>query len=622
MDPAKSWASGKKSFGTWLFLIALAMATGIASCSDGTTEPPEEDPEEPGPDATEVFPGLTVSDAESAATGGALAAANEEVTYVSACPGTFTDADEVTITNLASGESKTVPLVDGGFDPVTLEAEPGDELEILVHHRDGSTSRYLTRVPARKRPRVVRTVPPKDATDVVLSASVLVVFSEPVDGSTVTAETILLQLNGEPVDGTLTLSDDGVMAELIPAESLLLGGSYTLVISTGVLDLQGDALEEELQVTFTTETYTETYMASVGAGWWHTCALTVDGSAYCWAANWWGQLGRPASDEWQPPFPALTSLKFASLGLGSGHTCGVTVSGQAYCWGWNDYGRLGDGTQTHRSRPVPVSGGFSFVSLTAGYEHTCGLTTAGAAYCWGGNAVGQLGTTNDFSLVPVPVSGGLTFTSLNASGGFNHTCGLTAGGAAYCWGMNSRYQLGSTTVGNCISYCSRTPVPVSGGLSFTSLTAGYEHTCGLTASGAAYCWGSNDAGQLGVDELANFNASPVAVQGGHSFVSIVAGMNHTCGVTSGGETYCWGTNATGQLGIGGVGDRFSQPSKVFGGHTFHTLAMWADHTCGVSSEGDVYCWGSNDAGQLGYPSSELSESAVPLRVQSLPSGSE
>jgi hypothetical protein len=229
--------------------MGLATAASLTGCEGSTTQP--EDEQEP--DATALFPGLTVSDADGAGAGTALAAGTAGVTYVSACPGTFSDADDLTITNLANGKSKTVPLVGGGFDPVALEAEPGDELEILVHHNDGSTSRYLTRVPARKRPRVVRTVPPKDATDVVLSASILAVFSEPVDPSTVTAGNLRLLLEGEHVAGTIVLSDDGLRAEFTPTDPLQSARIHTLVITTSVRDLDGDPLEEEVQTTFTTE---------------------------------------------------------------------------------------------------------------------------------------------------------------------------------------------------------------------------------------------------------------------------------------------------------------------------------------------------------------------------------
>ena len=249
-DSADNANREKKNVGLWLLLLGVA-AAGLVSCDGGST-PSENDQE---PDATEIFPGFTVSDAEEAS--GTLMANAEGVAYVSASPGTFSDADRVTLTNLATGESQTLPLVEGGFDPVPLKAQPGDEIEIIVHHNDGSTSRHLTRVPKRKRPRVVRTMPPKDATDVVLSASVMVVFSEPVDPSTVTTENVRLETNGAPVAGTLTVNGDGLWAVFMPDEPLNSLSTYTLVVSTAVLDLEGDPLEEEVVATFKTQSSLE-----------------------------------------------------------------------------------------------------------------------------------------------------------------------------------------------------------------------------------------------------------------------------------------------------------------------------------------------------------------------------
>ncbi|MHB2034510.1 MAG: Ig-like domain-containing protein, partial [Gemmatimonadaceae bacterium] len=110
----------------------------------------------------------------------------------------------------------------------------------------------------------------------------------------------------------------------------------------------------------------------------------------------------------------------------------------------------------------------SVAAVTAGFSHTCGLVAGGVAYCWGSNARGQLGVDSTAqSVFPQPVSGGFTFASLAL--GFSHSCGLTAAGAAYCWGDNESGELGNTTSGT----SSSTPVPVAGGLSFAMLSAGY-----------------------------------------------------------------------------------------------------------------------------------------------------
>ena len=108
-------------------------------------------------------------------------------------------------------------------------------------------------------------------------------------------------------------------------------------------------------------------------------------------------------------------------------------------------GQIGDGTKTLRSRPVPVGGGLSFRTVSAGFQQTCGVTAGGLAYCWGDNARGQLGDgTKTQRSRPVPVAGGMRFHAVS-TGPVTHSCGVTTEGAAYCWGFNGRGQLGDGT---------------------------------------------------------------------------------------------------------------------------------------------------------------------------------
>jgi len=187
----------------------------------------------------------------------------------------------------------------------------------------------------------------------------------------------------------------------------------------------------------------------------------------------------------------------ATVDAGASHSCALRASGQAYCWGYNGNGRLGDGTTTRRLVPTPVAGGLTFASLSAGAVHTCGVATSGAAYCWGYNGDGELGDgTTTQQLVPNAVAGGLTFASVNAGAGQSlntaYTCGVTSSGAAYCWGTNFYGQLGDGTTTQRL-----VPNTVAGGLTFADVRAGGNHTCGVTTSGAAYCWGLNGNGELG-----------------------------------------------------------------------------------------------------------------------------
>ena len=343
---------------------------------------------------------------------------------------------------------------------------------------------------------------------------------------------------------------------------------------------------------------------SLVAGWFHTCGLVSGGTAYCWGWNEYGQLGDGTSGYGTyrtAPVAVSGGLSFTALAAGQQHTCGLVAGGTAYCWGYNNYGQIGDGTSgINRTAPVAVSGGRTFTALVVGSSHTCGLATGGTAYCWGYNGLGQVGdgTIGTYSLVPVAVSGGRTYTALVA--GDMHACGLATGGTAYCWGYNGLGQVGDGTTVQKLA-----PVAVSGGRTFTALVAGEGHTCGLVSGGTTYCWGSNAWGQIGDGTVGTYRTAPVAVSGGRTFTSLVAGALHTCGLVAGGTAYCWGYNNYGQIGDGtsGVnGDSSANrttPVAVSGGLTFTALVAGGRHTCGLVLGGYAYCWGFNQYGQLG-----------------------
>jgi alpha-tubulin suppressor-like RCC1 family protein len=361
--------------------------------------------------------------------------------------------------------------------------------------------------------------------------------------------------------------------------------------------------------------------SALTAGSTHTCGI-AGGAAYCWGYNADGQIGNGSTSDATLPASVSGGLSFTALSAGYWATCGIASSGPAFCWGANVTGLFGDGSQTNSLTPVPAASGLALAAVYQGDQHTCGLTSGGIAYCWGGNHYGQLGigSTTD-SPGPVAVSGGRTFATISTSGPADHTCGLTPGGSAYCWGLNQSGQIGAPTSGVCTLPLSRkstvpcalAPVAVSGGLAFTAVSVGYSHTCALTAGGAAYCWGDNSNGELGDGTTTNRSA-PVAVAGGLTFTTLSVGLRASCGVAPSGAAYCWGSNAHGDLGDGTNVTR-SIPVPVLGGINFATVGVGAGQVCGLTSGGTIYCWGENLRGQLGNGTTTDSYSPVKVAAQ-------
>ena len=331
---------------------------------------------------------------------------------------------------------------------------------------------------------------------------------------------------------------------------------------------------------------------TVSGGWAHTCGLATSGISYCWGLNTGGQLGNGYPFDRSTP-TSVAGPAFVQITVGNYHGCGLTSAGRAYCWGKNNYGQLGDGTTSDRFTPVGVSGALVFTRVSAGGSHTCGVTSSGVAYCWGQNVRGQLGDgTTTQRLTPTATAGGVGFQQVSA--GSLHSCGLTLSGGALCWGYNYYGQLGNGTTVDIY-----TPTVVTGGLAFVDVSVGGSHTCGLTASRAAYCWGGNYYGQLGNGTQTN-RASPTAVSGGGTFDRISAGGSYTCATnTILGSAWCWGSNAYGQLGDGSTTNR-TTPTAVAGGLAFSQVnAGDGSHSCGLTTTGAAYCWGNNASFELG-----------------------
>ena len=231
-------------------------------------------------------------------------------------------------------------------------------------------------------------------------------------------------------------------------------------------------------------------------------------------------------------------------------------------------------------------------AISGGGQSTCGVGPDGAAWCVGSNAMGQLGDgTNRDRADAVPVGqSALDWASIDTSG--NVTCGVKQSGALYCWGANNRGQLG---LGGGTQQW--TPRQVGDSKGWAQVAVGWMHTCAVRRSGALLCWGEGNRGQLG-DGGTGTRWSPERVGSAGDWVSVTTGGWHSCGVREDGSAWCWGLNDMGQLGIGATGWRH-QPTRVDSSRSWVELdASWSS-TCGRDAGGRLHCWGLNDQGQLG-----------------------
>jgi alpha-tubulin suppressor-like RCC1 family protein len=289
----------------------------------------------------------------------------------------------------------------------------------------------------------------------------------------------------------------------------------------------------------------------------NSCGVTTEDKAYCWGQN------LPNGTYKKPVL--VDAIRFVQVTAELDHFCGLTAEGKAYCRGANGAGQLGDGTTVDRSVPVAVAGGHTFRQISTSTYHTCAVTTDDRAFCWGDNVFGQLGdgntgggSTATNSLQPVAVTGGLQIREISAGNAF--TCALTTGNRVFCWGSNIHGQLGDETVTD-------RPVPTAVHTSrlFLRLDAGNSHVCAVSTDDRGFCWGRGAEGQLGngVFDVFDHGMKPQAVRGGLSWRVIAAGGLHSCGVTTTDVAYCWGNNGKGQLGDGTQASR-ARPAVVAG----------------------------------------------------------
>lgn len=343
-----------------------------------------------------------------------------------------------------------------------------------------------------------------------------------------------------------------------------------------------------------------------------TCAVDRDDQGWCWGQSVDGAVGDGGGTTFrETPTAVVGGMDFRQIVASHGHSCGVTSSNQAYCWGQNGNGQLGTGDLVSTFEPTAVVGGHAFVEIDASAYLTCALTSVGDAYCWGWNPEGGLGDGSTVtSHTPVAVAGGLTFTSIDV--GYQIACGMTADGP-FCWGYSYDGRMGNGTAGAIGPVPTPVPAATTSPVELAEIFTEGSHSCGLDAAGAAYCWGSNRSGEVGDGSFTRHHYEPVAVAGGLEFTELSLGFAAlTCGLERGGGVYCWGANQAGEIGQGTTSPYYRVPTLVPLPGPAVEVAAGNTYACAVLASGEAYCWGNNDVWQHG--TGELGDNYSPVRV--------
>jgi alpha-tubulin suppressor-like RCC1 family protein len=363
---------------------------------------------------------------------------------------------------------------------------------------------------------------------------------------------------------------------------------------------------------------------SVSAGEHHTCAVR-DGRVFCWGGNAKGQLGQSIGAFDLADHPVKISALGEAGGIkgmiavaaGYNHTCALSGEGTVFCWGANDRGQVGNSTMDLNPHPDPaqvvgVDGAPGFlhnvIAIAAGERHTCAVTTS-TVVCWGDNIDAQSGNPALALQFSAPHDiGGSFMAARNVTTGPKHTC-ASNGTAFTCWGTQASGELGLNADGGppVVVVGGTTPAITGAGGCLGAIGAGEFHTCAQTLSGAA-CWGKNTSGQVGAADAGSFFV-PTPVANLAAVESVVTGSSHSCALMKDKTVSCWGSNLAGQLGQGApLADVNFAPKPAVGLAGVTSLSAGISHTCAVVGAraadggvgpGQVFCWGTGRDFRLG-----------------------
>ena len=378
-----------------------------------------------------------------------------------------------------------------------------------------------------------------------------------------------------------------------------------------------------------------------------------DGNTYAWGYNSSGQIGDGSTTQRNSPTPVKkpdrttypdrpADFTYVQVTAGGKHSLAIGSDGYVYAWGNNDYGQLGNHT-TGGYSAVPVrvfnpatssnvNTGLKAIQVSAGDGVSLAIDTEGNTWAWGRNNYGQLGnnSTSNSSLpvrVQYPTSAG-TVQAVQLSTGYYHTVAIDTNGNTWAWGSNAQGQLGNNSNNN-----SRIPVraqyPTSAGTVLAvQVSAGCAHSLAIDTNGNTWAWGYNDYGQVGNANSSYSVTAPVRVQyptsaGTVKAVQVSTGTWHSLAIDTNGNTWAWGRNNTGQLGINTTSDRYTPVKVLASAQSTSSAGPWLNvvqvsagrlHSLAVDKEGHARAWGQNSSGELGNTDIPTGDSSSARRM--------
>jgi alpha-tubulin suppressor-like RCC1 family protein len=335
-----------------------------------------------------------------------------------------------------------------------------------------------------------------------------------------------------------------------------------------------------------------------------TCAKLLDGTARCWGNGKWGQIGNVHLKGAPMPVVVNGLSNVIAISAGSRTTCALLADRNVKCWG------LRLGSRHFGAAPLPP-GFTNALGIAVGGAYACVVRVGGTVRCAGYNESGELGHGDiNNHATPVGVHGITNATTVSA--GATHACAVLADKTVKCWGKDRTGELGNGSLAKRVL----TPVTVNGisnaiGVAAGGSAAGDGHTCALLADRTVKCWGSNASGQLGSGGVSKYSLTPVSVTGLTGVAAISAGYGYTCAVLVSGPVECWGYNAFGMLGNGTMTSS-ATPVAVRGITNAVEISAGSEHACAALADNSARCWGYNDYGQLGTRHGKFS--LVPVTV--------